>query len=130
MIENYLNGRIWGRMMQNAEVVRGLQLAGFNAVVSVEPDLRVAAVDRLFPSAPNPMRERATLRFQLAAAGHVRLEIFDLQGRRVANLVDGDRAAGAHAVTLEGRSLAPGVYHVRLAVHGREQVTRLVRLQW
>lgn len=130
MIENYLNGRTWGRFMQNADVLRGLQQAGFTAVVGVEPGPGAASADRLFPSAPNPMRERTTLRFQLAAAGRVRLEIFDLQGRRVASLVDEDRAAGTHAVTLEGRSLVPGVYHVRLEAHGRTQVTRLVRLDW
>jgi hypothetical protein len=129
MIENYLRGSIWNRFMQNADVLRGLQLAGFVNLVGVEAGLPPGPrVDRLFPSEPNPVRGAAVLRFQLASAGHVRLTIYDLQGREVARLVDGERPAGIQTATFEGRSLPRGVYHARLESNGRRQVTRFVRL--
>lgn len=46
-------------------------------------------------------------------------------GRRVAVLADGDMPAGRHEARLDGRTLAPGVYVVRLTA-GRRSVSRLV----
>jgi hypothetical protein len=72
------------------------------------------------PVAPNPARGRVSLSFTLSRAGHVRLNVFDTQGRRVASLVDAPRAAGAHTEEWDlrgdggGRTLAPGMYLARL----------------
>lgn len=68
--------------------------------------------------APHPVRagEGAMLRFNLPAAGHVRLRLYDAQGRERATLADGFREAGEHAVRLARGSagLPAGVYFVRL----------------
>ena len=68
---------------------------------------------------PNPFARSTTLRFELPAAGLVRLEVFDAQGRRVATLADRYFLAGAHAIlwdhgTAEGSPVPPGVYLCRL----------------
>ncbi len=78
---------------------------------------------RLLPPAPNPFRERTRLRFALSSARRVRLAVLDVQGRRVARLLDGAQATGAHAVTWDGcddrgRRLSAGVYLVRLEAGG------------
>jgi len=66
--------------------------------------------------APNPAHDAAVIRFGLAEgfAGRVRLEVFDLAGRRVAVPWDGELAAGEHELTLNTASLSPGVYLYRL----------------
>ncbi len=61
-------------------------------------------------------------RFQYGFAGsakrHVELDVFDLFGRRIERLVNGDEAAGTHVVGWDGGTRAgrarPGVYEVRL----------------
>jgi hypothetical protein len=53
--------------------------------------------------------------FTLSEAGPVRLEVFDVLGRRVLVLVDGEMAAGGHVVTLNRHDLRPGGYAVRLS---------------
>ena len=63
---------------------------------------------------PNPARGAATLRYALPAAGTVRVEAFDLLGRRVAVLVDGARPAGWHEARLDASRLGAGVYVVRM----------------
>ncbi len=68
----------------------------------------------LHPAAPNPFNPRTTIRYDLPAAGHVELALFDLRGRLVRQLAAGERQAGAHAVLLDGGDLASGVYLVRL----------------
>lgn len=81
--------------------------------------LPAAPSGRLHPASPNPFNPLTTIRFDLARAGSVRLEVFDLQGRRVRTLVDDHREAGQHAVAWDGRdtggaAMASGVYLLRL----------------
>src|SRR5262249_41298785 len=51
---------------------------------------------------PNPSHGAARIPFSLARAGHVRVGILDLQGRRVATLVDGDLPSGRHQAVWNG----------------------------
>ena len=84
-----------------------------------------AATDaaRLAQNAPNPFRGQTTIRFSLARAETVQIQVYDVLGQRVATLVDGPLAAGDHAVTLDGARLASGTYVYRLS-HGGEVATR------
>jgi hypothetical protein len=74
----------------------------------------------LLPNRPNPFRAATTIAFSLAADGPVRLGVYDVRGRMVRRLVEGERlGAGAHqriwdGVDEAGRLAAPGVYYVRL----------------
>lgn len=63
---------------------------------------------------PNPFNPETTIRFALAEASLVKLEIFDVSGCLVTRLVNGWRDAGAHEVTFNGSKLASGVYIYRL----------------
>lgn len=91
----------------------------------------------LAPCAPNPARPGAdagtTLRFDLPAPGDARLEAFSVDGRRVATIAAGWRAAGAHRVVWDGRDasgrpLASGVYVIRLVAGAREATRKVVLL--
>jgi probable HAF family extracellular repeat protein len=77
----------------------------------------------LHAPAPNPAADRVAIRYDLPAAGRVRLEVYDALGREVAVLVDGDLPAGVHEAVLHVGRLAPGVYVARLAA-GAGQVGR------
>lgn len=73
----------------------------------------------LAPGYPNPFTAQTTLRYQLDARGPATLEVFDLLGRRVRVLVDGEQTAGSHVAEWDGRDaagrpVANGVYLVRL----------------
>jgi photosystem II stability/assembly factor-like uncharacterized protein len=62
------------------------------------------------PAAPNPVRDRSLIRYALPAAAHVRLEVFNLSGQRVATLVDGTQPAGEYAVPFgPGVALGRGI---------------------
>ena len=69
---------------------------------------------------PNPFERTTTIRFELPRETTARLEVFDLQGRRVAVLADGPLPTGYHAVDwdrrdFQGVRVRPGVYLYRLA---------------
>lgn len=64
---------------------------------------------------PNPFREATTLRFALPEQAKVDLAVYDLLGRRVAQLVRDLRPAGYYEVRLDAAGLASGTYVVRLS---------------
>jgi len=75
---------------------------------------------------PNPTRGTVSFRYALKEAGHVHAAILDVRGRRVAVILDAERAAGTFEATWDGRStggaLAPaGRYFVQLTVPGATQ---------
>ncbi len=78
---------------------------------------------------PNPAVGRAVLTYSLAEAGRVRLVVYDLLGREVAVLVDGERAAGRYESAVDVGPLAAGVYLARLAVGDRSFTRRLTVLR-
>jgi len=57
----------------------------------------------LLGAAPNPFNPATEIRFNLARAGHVRLDVFALNGRRVATVADRVFGEGGQAVTWDGR---------------------------
>ncbi len=69
----------------------------------------------------------AIVGFGLAAGGEVRLEVFDVSGRRV-RATELALPSGNHEVALDVRNLAPGVYLARLLAPGRNESLRFARL--
>jgi hypothetical protein len=82
--------------------------------------------------APNPVSSSATLGFALPVAGPVRIEIFDVQGRRVRVLLDlANMSVGSHQVELDGKDdagarLRAGVYLYRLRASDRALTGRFL----
>jgi len=86
----------------------------------------------LAPVRPNPAVGPAMIDFTLPAPGHARVDVLDLQGRRVVTLVDAALPAGPHSVTWNGHSnvdhAGAGIYFVRLVTTNGAQVRRFARL--
>ncbi|RJP75808.1 MAG: T9SS C-terminal target domain-containing protein [Candidatus Zixiibacteriota bacterium] len=79
---------------------------------------------------PNPFNPVAVIRFELPAAGYVRLEVFDVCGRPQGSpLREGWQTAGTHEVRFDGTGLPSGVYLVRLEAGGASQVQKMVLLK-
>ena len=81
---------------------------------------------------PNPSRGLTLLRFSLPAAGHARLEVVDVSGRRLGSF-EGEFSAGPQLWRWDGRGpdggdLGAGLYFVRLATPWGTRTERLVRL--
>jgi subtilisin-like proprotein convertase family protein len=79
---------------------------------------------------PNPFNPRTEIRFGLPRECNVDLSVFDLRGRRVAELIDDLLPAGHHAVAWDGTDdaggrVASGTYFCRLRADGRTLVRKL-----
>ena len=63
---------------------------------------------------PNPFNPTTVLSYKLQDASFVHLAVYDVSGRRVAELVNGWRNAGNHEVIFDGSDLGSGIYIYRL----------------
>ena len=80
---------------------------------------------------PNPFNPSTIIPYQIPTATHVRLEVFNVLGQRVATLVDAERPAGFHAAKWTatdetGRAVGAGVYFYRLVSGGTTTSRRMV----
>lgn len=77
---------------------------------------------------PNPFNPSTTISYYLPESGPVRLEIFDVAGRRIAYFVNGNEERGNHSAVWNGAGesgspAAAGIYIYRLTA-GRETLSR------
>lgn len=99
----------------------GLPAACLTAFSTPPPVSPTAPEFALAPSFPNPSRTTALVRFTLARSATATLTIHDLQGRRVATLLDAAAMSpGPHEVVAPVGDLKPGVYLYRL--HSGERI--------
>ncbi|MBU1637320.1 T9SS type A sorting domain-containing protein [bacterium] len=76
---------------------------------------------------PNPFNPVTTIEFSIPTAGQVELAVYDITGREVASLVNGNLSAGIHAVDWNGVSAPTGIYFYRLS-YGTQQITQRMLL--
>jgi hypothetical protein len=88
-----------------------------------DPDDPLPTLVRFAPVAPNPFSGGGLFRYSLPVDAVVRLEIFDLRGRRLREIVRGEQSGGEQTVRFDGRDragrpLSNGSYVARLTVRG------------
>lgn len=91
-------------------------------------------VSLLAQNRPNPFKTSTTIHFAMAQPGHVDLTVFDVNGRAMRTLVNGDLGAGNHDVAWSGENnqgarVSPGVYFYNLTAPGFTQTRKMLRVQ-
>jgi len=83
---------------------------------------------------PNPFNPETIIYFELPANSHVRLEIFDILGRRISTLLDEEMLPGSYGIKWDGKdrqgeAVASGVYFYRIATDygSRQEKMTLLR---
>jgi len=80
-------------------------------------------------SYPNPFNPETHLSFVLENPGHVSLTVFDINGREVAQLLDGYMNRGSHETLFDASNLPSGVYLARLTTPERIQTQKLMLIK-
>jgi hypothetical protein len=94
------------------------------------PEVAAAGPMSLHPAFPNPFRAATSFRFRVdRGPAAVRVELFDVGGRRVRTLLDrrmprGDHILGWDGTDGRGRRVVAGTYLARLTVNGAPAGTR------
>lgn len=112
--------------MSEAEPSRfALRMTG--EIVSIGSDAQLPQSISLSQNYPNPFNPTTMISFELPEASDVRLEVFNIQGQRMAVLVDEARSAGSHQVSFDASWMSSGVYIYRLQA-GNQMLTRKMTL--
>ena len=67
---------------------------------------------------PNPFNPATAINYDLPAASHVRLAVFNILGEEVDRLVDAEQGAGTYRTMLDASKFSSGVYIYRLTATG------------
>jgi len=94
---------------------------------SVGPE--VPTVYALNQNYPNPFNPSTEISFDLPAASHVELTVFNVLGQRVKTLVDADMEAGTHTVTWDASPYSSGVYFYRVSAKDFSMTKKMLLLK-
>ena len=75
---------------------------------------------------PNPFNPSTAIYYRLPESSYVQLRIYDMLGREVKTIVDGEKSAGEHTMAFESGSLPSGVYLYRLETVHSSMVRKMV----
>jgi len=94
---------------------------------SVEDDIAlIPDVFRLQQNYPNPFNPSTTIKYDIPAAAHVTLRVYDALGRMVAELVNRDHQPGFHSVEWNAGQSTSGVYFCRIVAGDFVSVKKLI----
>jgi hypothetical protein len=102
----------------------------YDQVTSVDPPSTASAL-AIRSAYPNPFNPSVTIEVSLDRRRPLAVDVFDVRGRLVRTLAHGDRPAGLHRVTWDGRDrggavVAAGVYFVAVRSHAWHDRRKIV----
>jgi hypothetical protein len=108
----------------------GLWFQAFDLGAAVSAPPQAIPVQFAVKVAPNPFNPRTSVQLALPVDGRARVDIYDVRGRLVRNLLDEDLPAGNHSRTWEGQDdrgqgVASGVYMIKVQHPGGSRVTKV-----
>ncbi len=118
-------------VLESNDPVRPIAIIGVDAAVTADETQRLLPNRASLHSVgPNPFRTRTRITYAVPRDGRVELNVYDVRGRRVRQLVAEPLAAGIHAAEWsghddQGRRVAGGMYFLRLEA-GTETIVRRV----
>ena len=96
----------------------------------VSAGIKLPETESLLPSNPsafpNPFSERTTIKYDMDQGGQVSLNVYDINGKKVAALVNGNQEPSVHEVVFDGSGLKNGVYYYRLQTGSDIQSGKLI----
>jgi len=127
------NATYW-YLLEQVDIDGATQTFGPTSVTTVAAVYSTPQVFKFYGSYPNPFNPLTTIRFDLPEAGYVLLQIFDLSGKRVKTLIDGERASGTHSVVWDGtnfdnQQVGAGAYFCRIVAGSNQQVNKMMFLK-
>jgi hypothetical protein len=129
----YVNDKDAGGVPQTEGAITDNPMLYFRVPVDL---LSVGEDQSLFPQSfnlaqnyPNPFNAQTTIWYTLTRESNIRIELFDLLGKKIATLKQGKESPGSHAVTWDAGDFPTGIYFCRLQTEDGSQVKKMALLK-
>jgi hypothetical protein len=100
-----------------------------NVTTGMEKQEEFPSGSKLRQNYPNPFRNLTTIEYSLAKDSYITLKIFDLYGKELATLAEGNRAPGQYHEILNASGLANGVYTCLLRTNEAIRTKKLILIK-
>ena len=120
---NHPAGEIRGQVHASDHVNPVTEVASQNASSNLPSGFK------LMQNYPNPFNPTTVINYSISRSSFVTLEVYDILGRKVATLINGEKPAGNYHVEFNGSNLATGVYLYRLHAGNFSAVKKLILLK-
>lgn len=103
------------------------KIARYGTALSVSPISTTTPTEfSLSQNYPNPFNPTTNINFSIPKSGLVTMKVFNILGKEVATLVNGNYNAGSYTVDFNASNLASGVYFYKIEVNGFSEVKRMM----
>ena len=116
------------------QLIQGLQFSSIPLVIpgniptSTEFE-EIPETLTLHTNYPNPFNPQTTIDYALPSSTHVRLVVYDMTGKTVSILVDGEQVQGQHTVNFRADHLPTGTYIYRLTANGETRTRKMTLIR-
>ncbi|MEA1986915.1 MAG: N-acetylmuramoyl-L-alanine amidase [Candidatus Marinimicrobia bacterium] len=83
----------------------------------------------LFQNYPNPFNPKTVIEYNIPKNSNVKLNIYDLSGKKITSLVDEFQNSGFHSVEFNGNKFASGIYLYQLLTDDFSEVKKMVLIK-
>ena len=112
----------------NGTIYRTTDGGGFPQ--TIEHNIKQNNKHNIITNYPNPFHTKTNIEYSIKEKSHVLLDIYNLQGKKVSTLVEGNKQTGLYKTVWEGDGLngsevSTGVYYLVLTTSNNEKITRV-----
>ena len=84
---------------------------------------------KLYSAYPNPFNPTTTLTYQISKAGMVTIKIYDMLGREIETLLNGEKNPGKYEVKFDASDLVSGLYFYRIIANNFTDTKKMLLLR-
>ena len=105
------------------------QICRYTGTTSIGNDNENVCTFSLAQNFPNPFNPNTFINYQLSAAGHVSIKVYDVLGNEVAAIVNEFKPAGSYKAEFDARNLSSGVYIYKITSGNFTKVKKMTLLK-
>lgn len=105
------------------------RLAGTTLTVGVNEHQSAPITFALNQNYPNPFNPTTNIGFRIKDSGYLTLRVYDVLGREVATLVEGEVEAGSHTVSFDASAFTDGVYFYKIQAGQFAETRKMILLR-
>lgn len=99
----------------------------YSVLTAIEPvSSEIPASYMLYDNYPNPFNPNTNIRFAIPVAGYVKLSLFDMLGREVETLVNGNLTAGTYNTAWNASNHSSGVYFYKIQAGNFSEIKKMI----